>query len=262
MFLNGPRRPHDWLRVASTNWVQRAMSGPDGATAKRPHRCSCCGHRRTQVIQRCPWRRPVGASGGGWRGSAWGARARCARAGEPTRTCSSTSPRPSNSPLSRRSTFLNLNSGPGLHHDDRRPLRLQALPLGAPAVWAGSESGPFSWRGDETEAGSDVEDDDPLGGRAARISDRAVIRVVEIGVTGPRRSERDKEVPSGLEECPSATPGIVPTKPRTDGRTSSSAADLLPALPRHQDDMASRGSPHEAHGNCGFKRARPTVARL
>jgi hypothetical protein len=55
------------------------------------------------------------------------------------------------------------------------------------------ESGPFSWRGDQTQAGSDVEDYDPLGGPADRLGDRAVIRVVEIGVTRLRRGESDDE---------------------------------------------------------------------
>jgi len=41
--------------------------------------------------------------------------------------------------------------------------------------------------GDETQAESDVEDDHPLGGRADRPGDRAMIRVVEIGVTRLRR---------------------------------------------------------------------------
>jgi hypothetical protein len=80
-------------------------------------------------------------------------------------------------------------------------------------------SGPFSWRGDETQAGSDVEDDDPLGGRADRLGDRAVIRVVEIGITRLQRGKGDDEAvmvavlrPSGLLDCPSttaSTPGIA-----------------------------------------------------
>jgi hypothetical protein len=40
------------------------------------------------------------------------------------------------------------------------------------------------------QAGSNVEDYDPLGGRADRLGDRAVIRVVEIGVTPLRRGRR------------------------------------------------------------------------
>jgi hypothetical protein len=63
------------------------------------HRCSRCGHRRTRVIQRCglaPTRRR-------WR--QWVARVGLGRAGT---MCAS-------------------------HHDDRRPVGLSALPLGAPA---------------------------------------------------------------------------------------------------------------------------------
>jgi hypothetical protein len=99
-------------------------------------------------------------------------------------------------------------------------------------------SGPFSWRGDETQAGSDVEEDDPLGGRADRLGDRAVIRVVEIGITRLQRGKGDDEAvvvavlqPFGLVECPSttaSTPGIVPRKPRTNGRTSSSVWICFP----------------------------------
>lgn len=54
-------------------------------------------------------------------------------------------------------------------------------------------SGPFSWGGDETQAGSDVEDDDPLGGRADRLGDRAVIRVVEMGITRLQRGKGHDE---------------------------------------------------------------------
>jgi hypothetical protein len=73
----------------------------------------------------------------------------------------------------------------------------RALPLGLRLPCPARESGPFSWRGDETQAGSDVEDDDPLGGRADRLGDRAVIRVVEIGVTRLRRGEGGVESPLG-----------------------------------------------------------------
>jgi hypothetical protein len=69
-------------------------------------------------------------------------------------------------------------------------------------------SGPFSWRGDETQAGSDVEDDDPLGGRADRLGDRAVIRVVEIGITRLQRGKGDDEAVMVAVLQPFGAPGV------------------------------------------------------
>jgi hypothetical protein len=112
------------------------------------------------------------------------------------------------------------------------------------------ESGPFSWRGDETQAWSDVADDDPLGGRADSLGDRAVIRVVEIGVTRLRRGEGDDEavVVAALQ---SFGAGEVPldhgehagdcADEASNGRPDELlGVDLLLALSGHQDDMADR----------------------
>jgi hypothetical protein len=130
-----------------------------------------------------------------------------------------------------------LRSGSGVRHCSQRSAHRRSR-WGSRIRGPARESGSSSQRGDETQAGSDVEDDDPLGGRADRLGDRAVIRVVEIGVTRLRRGEGDDGAvvvavlnPSGLVEFPSttaSTPGIVPTKPRTDGRTSSSAWICFP----------------------------------
>jgi hypothetical protein len=58
----------------------------------------------------------------------------------------------------------------------------------------------------------------------------AVIRVVEIGVTRLRRGEGDDEAVVVADEASNGRPDEL------------LGVDLLPTLPRHQDDIADRGN--------------------
>ena len=110
--------------------------------------------------------------------------------------------------------------------------------------------------GDETQAGSDIEDDDPPGGRADRVGDRAVTWVVEISVTGLRRGEGDDEAIVTAVLQPFGARGVPLDYGKHAGDRADEASnsrpddllglDLLPALPGHQDNMADRGHHTEA----------------
>jgi hypothetical protein len=102
------------------------------------------------------------------------------------------------------------------------------------------ESGPFSWRGDATQAGSDVEDDNPLGGRADRLGDRAVIRVVERGVTRLRRGEGDDEAVVVAVHQPLWAGGVPSTTASTRGLCRRSLERTAGRAPRR--GSASRSS--------------------